>query len=169
VSDDALLTFLAYSRELERESGERYSELAATMAMHHNRDVAEFFEEMARQAGEHLSEVLQISAGRDLPALEPWDFHWPADEPPESTSYEALHYRMSLHEAMTLALGNEKAAERFYRQYGEGSEDAQVQRLAAQFAEEEAGHARALERLVTTASDPRDHAREDDDPPHMPE
>lgn len=166
---DALLTFLAYSEELERESQERYSELAAAMATHHNPEVADFFEEMARQAGEHLAEVLQISAGRELPALAPWDFQWPTAEPPESFSYEALHYRMSLHEAMALALSNEQAAERFYRQYGEDSEDAQVQRLAAQFAEEEAEHARALERLMTTATDRRDHGREDDDPPHMPE
>jgi rubrerythrin len=169
MSDDALLTFLAYSRELERESEERYAELATAMATHHNMEVASFFEEMARQAREHLTEVLQLSKGRDLPVLEPWDFQWPGAEPPESTSYEALHYRMTLHEAMEIALRNEIAAERFYRQYGAGSEDAQVQRLAAQFADEEAGHAQALELLMRRATDTQDHAREDDDPPHMPE
>lgn len=169
MSDDALLTFLAYARELERESEDRYTELAAAMTTHHNRDVADFFTEMARQAREHLSEVLQISAGRDLPALQPWDFQWPAAEPPESASYEALHYRMSLPEAVELALRNEYAAERFYSQYGAGSNDTTVQRLAAEFADEEAGHARALERLLQKSSDRRGHGREDDDPPHMPE
>lgn len=169
MSDRALLTFLAYSEELERESQERYGELAAAMATHHNREVAEFFTEMARQAGEHLAEVLQISAGRTLPALKPWDFQWPTAEPPETFSYEALHYRMSLHAAVALALHNERAAERFYRQYGVGSDDRAVRRLAAQFAEEEAEHARALELLMKKTTDRRDHVREDDDPPHMPE
>lgn len=169
MSEGALLTFLAYSEELERESQERYAELAAAMATHNNREVAAFFEGMAQQAKEHLAEVLQISAGRELPALRPWDFQWPAAEPPETISYEALHYRMSLREALELALRNEYAAERFYRRYGESSDDGAVQRLAAQFADEEAEHARALELLVQKSTDRRDHGREDDDPPHVPE
>jgi len=169
MSDDALLTFLAHSRELERESEERYQEMAASMAAHHNREVAGFLADMATQAGEHLSEVLQLSTGRDLPALDAWDFKWPDAEPPETTSYEALHYRMTLREAMELALGNEVAAERFYRQYGESSDDTEVRRLAAQFADEEAGHAEALRRLLSRESEKRYHARVDDDPPHMPE
>ena len=169
MTDHALLTFLAYSRELERESGERYLELAEAMATHHNREVANFFENMARQAREHLSEVLELSAGRDLPSIDAWEFEWPDAEPPESTSYEALHYRMTLREAMQLTLENERAAERFYRSYGERSDDAEVRRIAARFSEEEAGHARALEQLLQGVSETRRHAREDDDPPHVPE
>ncbi len=169
MSENSLLEFLAYSRELERESGERYSELAASMATHHNGAVASFFEDMAQQASEHLAEVLRLSSGRKLPTLDPWDFQWPEAEPPESTSYEALHYRMSLREAMDLALRNERAAEQFYREYGERSDDAEVQNIAAQFAEEEAEHAGALETLLAKLTDKREHTREDDDPPHMPE
>lgn len=169
MSDDALLTFLAYSRELERESEERYRELAESMAAHHNGKVAEFFEKMAQQASEHLAEVLQLSAGRELPTIAPWAFEWPGAEPPETASYEALHYRMSLREAMELALRNERAAERFYRDCGERSSDAAVQPIAAQFADEEAEHAACLETRLRELPETRRHAREDDDPPHMPE
>ena len=169
MSENALLLFLAYSRELERESGERYTELAASLAAHHNSEVASFFEDMAQQANEHLAEVLRLSSGRELPTLDPWDFQWPEAEPPESTSYEAMHYRMSLREAIDLALSNERAAEQFYREHGERSDDAEVQNIAAQFAAEEAEHARALEARLAELDDKREHTREDDDPPHMPE
>ena len=63
--------------------------------------------------------------------LKAWEFDWPDAESPETTSYEALHYRMSLHEAMHLALQNERAAQRYYRQFAGDSSDEQPTRLAA--------------------------------------
>jgi rubrerythrin len=169
MSDTALLTFLAYATELEQESEERYAELAASMANHHNMEVSSFFERMAMEASNHLAEVTLLSAGQDLPRLDPWEFEWPDTEPPETTSYEALHYRMSLREAMQLALQNERAAERFYRDYATRSEDREVTRLAVEFAEEEAQHAQALELLLQDTPEVAELGRREDDAPHVPE
>jgi rubrerythrin len=169
VSGDALALFLAHSRELEREAAERYTELAASLAAHHNREAARFFEAMGHEARRHLAEVEERSAGLELPDLDPWDYDWPSAEAPESASYEALHYRMSLREAMEIALRHERAAEHFYRGYSEQSENAAVRNLACEFAAEEGEHARLLEARLRELTETRLHAREDDDPPHLPE
>lgn len=169
MSDEPLLTFLAHSLELESESGERYRELADVMAAHHNEPVARFFARMADEAQHHLEEVRVIAAGRALPGIAAWDFRWPSEEPPETTSYEAVHYRMEVAEAMQLALANERAAESFYRGYAEGSDDPEVRRFAGLFADEEASHAAQLEAWLAEAPPSSPLSREEDDPPHMPE
>ena len=123
-----LAVFLAHSVELESEAHERYLELADAMATHHNTDVAQFFRRMAREAELHLAEVNELAGDLPLPQLKAWDFQWPGSEPPETANYEALHYRMSLREAMNLALANEQAAERYYRQAARAASDARNHR-----------------------------------------
>jgi rubrerythrin len=169
MSSAALLEFFAYSTELEQESEERYSELADVMATHHNDEVATFFSRMAGDASNHLAEVTLLSSGEELPQIEAWEFDWPDAEPPESLSYEAVHYRMSLQQAMQLALANERAAEIFYRDYSRRSEDSEVRRIASEFADEEASHADALELLLQQVPEVSEIARIDDDDPVMPE
>ncbi|MEE4276876.1 MAG: ferritin family protein [Halieaceae bacterium] len=169
MSDAALLDFLAHSTELEREAGERYTELAESLRTHNNLEVADFFARMAEESANHLAEVSAIADGRALPSIAPWDFEWPDAEAPETLSYETLHYRMTLREAMLLALGNEHAAERFYRRYAEGDEDETVRRVAAVFASEERSHAQRLERALEALPEVSTLARIDDDPPQMPE
>jgi rubrerythrin len=169
MSDEALLRFLAHSLELERESGERYRELAEVMAAHHNAPVAAFFGRMAAEAGQHHAEVEGLAAGRELPVIHAWDFEWPGEEPPETTSYEAVHYRMGLAEAMRLALRNERAAQAFYSGWAAGSPDPEVERLAGLFAAEEASHAAQLEAMLAELPPDSPLAREEDDAPHMPE
>lgn len=165
----ALAHFLAHSVELESEAKERYEELAESMAGHHNREVAQFFRRMAIEASHHLAEVAQLAEGMELPRLKAWEFQWPEAESPETASYEALHYRMSLREAMTLALHNERAAERYYRQSARDTEDTETARIAAAFADEEASHAAELERLIGELPGNGANLREEDDEPHMPE
>jgi rubrerythrin len=169
MSEATLLAFLAHSLELEREAGERYTELAEAMRTHHNTTVADFFARMAEEAAHHLAEVSDVAAGRALPSVAPWDFEWPDAEAPETMSYEVLHYRMTLHEAIELALANERAAERFYRGYAERSDESEVRRIAAVFADEERTHARHLEEALKALPEASPHARIDDDPPLIPE
>jgi rubrerythrin len=164
-----LADFLAHSLELESEARDRYAEMAESMAGHRNLPVADFFRRMAAEAEHHLQEVAELSADLTLPTLNAWEFDWPDAEPPETTSYEALHYRMSLRQAMTLALANEHAAERYYRQFASTSADAQTTAVATRFADEELGHAAELERLIADLPENGAHLREEDDDPHMPE
>jgi rubrerythrin len=167
--NEELMLFLAHSVELEAEARERYEELAGAMAQHHNAEVADFFERMAREASQHLAEVESMVGHVSLPVLKAWEFRWPRAEAPESASYEAVHYRMSLREAMNLALANEREAEQFYRQVAVTSDDPETQRIAGVFADEEASHAAALEKLLARQPPAPEHAREEDDEPHLPE
>ena len=169
MSNPALAEFLAHSLALESEALQRYDELAGVMASHHNQPVTAFFRDMAEEAARHLEEVEAIAGAIELPELEAWDFDWPDPEPPETASYEALHYRMSLEQAMALALENERAAERYYRSVADANSDSETVRVAARFADEEAQHAAALEARIAALPQTPAHQREDDDDPHMPQ
>ncbi|MEH6581434.1 MAG: ferritin family protein [Halioglobus sp.] len=164
-----LAEFLAHSLELESEARDRYEELADTMTIHHNGQVAQFFLNMALEARHHLEEVADLAKGITLPELKAWEFNWPEAEPPETASYEAMHYRMSLHEAITLALENEYAAEQYYRQIANTSGNADTAKIAGQFADEERSHAAKLESMLQNIPENGVHQREEDDEPHMPE
>ena len=167
--NERLENFLAHSVELESEAQERYLELADTMAAHHNREVADFFRRMAVEASNHLREVAELAGGMTLPPLKPWEFTWPDEEPPETASYEALHYRMTLRQAIELALANERAAEKFYRSVADGSPDPETARVAGQFADEELQHAAALEEMLANLPANGSFERVEDDDPVMPE
>lgn len=169
MSSDPLALFYAYSVELEREARDRYAEFAESLATHHNAEVSAFFARMADEAAGHLAEVFEIVGDLPLPALHAWEFEWPDAEAPETAAYEVLHYRMSLRDAMQIALENERAAERFYRDYAARSADARVVRAAGEFADEEASHARQLEALISAAPPTGRFAREEDDAPVIPE
>ncbi|MEE4144004.1 MAG: ferritin family protein [Halieaceae bacterium] len=164
-----LANFLAHSLELEAEAQQRYGELAASMASHRNQPVAEFFRRMATEAEHHQQEVVELAAGMVLPQLKAWEFDWPGAEAPETSSYETLHYRMSLREAMALALANERAAEQYYRSFASDSDDPATVAAATRFADEERGHAAALGRLIAALPEQAVYHREEDDEPHMPE
>jgi rubrerythrin len=169
MADKELAEFLAHSLELESEAQDRYEELADTMTIHHNGKVAQFFLRMALEARHHLEEVADLAKGITLPELKAWEFNWPEAEPPETASYEAMHYRMSLHEAITLALENEYAAERYYRQVANTSSDVDTAKIAGQFADEECLHAEKLASMLQELPENGVHLREEDDEPHMPE
>jgi rubrerythrin len=169
MTNTALADFLAHSLELESEARERYEELAQAMAQHHNDAVAQFFLRMAEEARHHLAEVTELAEGMTLPQLKAWEFNWPEAEPPETTSYEAMHYRMSLRQAMELALANEHAAESYYREVANNSADTETARIARQFADEEVSHAAELMTLLQELPQNGAHLLEEDDDPHMPE
>ena len=164
-----LAEFLAHSVELESEAQERYGELADSLEAHHNVPVAQFFQRMETEASHHLAEVAELAADMELPQLKAWEFNWPEAESPETASYESLHYRMSLRQAMNLALENERAAERYYRSVATGSDDAETVAVATRFADEELSHAAELERLLGELPENGKHLREEDDEPNMPE
>jgi len=171
-TDDAnkeLATFLAHSVELESEARERYEELADAMAQHHNDEVAQFFLRMAKEADHHLTEVLELAEEYQLPELKAWEFNWPDAEPPETASYESVHYRMSLLEAMNLALGNERAARDYYTQVAGWAKHEDTVRIARRFADEESSHAAELETMISELPGNGAHHRLEDDDPHMPE
>lgn len=161
--------FLAHAVELESEALQRYEEMADIMEAHHNTEVAHFFRRMAQEAMQHASEVAGFASGLDLPELKPWEFDWLEAEPPETASFESIHYRMSLRDAMSLALENEQAAHDYYQHVVESVPDKEAVKLAQQFADEELEHLAQLKRLIKDVPENSVHQWEEDDEPHMPE
>ena len=164
----SLPEFLAHAILLERESVERYEELADSMETHNNPEVARLFRKLARFGELHAHEVEQHAAGMELPQIPPWDFKWSTPEAPESGTMEGVHYLMGTREALEFALHNETMGRDFYAHVAETSPDPEVRRLAGEFADEESEHVAILMEWLVNLDD--DHRPlEDLDPPNIPE
>jgi rubrerythrin len=161
--------FLAHALELEQESVERYRELADSMEVHNNLEVAELFKRLAEYSRLHAQEVRERTRGLDIPAMAPWEFKWNCPESPEAPCMEEVHYLMTPHQALQLALHNEARGRDFYARVAKESADPEVRRAAAELAEEEHGHVKLLEEWIGRAALQTEPPPEDLDPPNMPE
>ena len=161
-------TFLAYSVALEEEAAERHDELADMMEVHNNPEVAETFRKLAHYSRLHAREIRDHSEGSDLPVIAPWDFAWEGMEGPETADISEMNYLMSTHQALNIAIGNEKRAHDFYYNISRDSPDEAVRALAGEFADEEKEHLALLEKWLENCPEP-DAEVYDPDPPHSPE
>jgi rubrerythrin len=164
---DDLGVFLVHAVVLEDEAATRYDELADTMEVHHNDEVAALFRQMASYSKLHLAEATQHAAEHagGLPDLKPWEFDWPGAESPESGQTESTHYLMTPHHALKLALAAEQSAYSFYAGVAANARSEHIRELAAEFAAEEAEHAEALEQWLQRYPAPPRAWDEDLDPP----
>lgn len=162
-------TFLAYSIALEEEAAERHDELADVLEVHNNETVAAIFRKLAHYSRLHAAEVRELSAGRTLPRIAPWDFGWDDLEGPETADRDAVDYLVTPRAALEVALRNERSARRFYAGLGQWGLTPEIRETAQAFAEEETEHVELLEAWLarTPESDPL--ADYDPDPPHTPE
>jgi len=166
---ESLADFLAHSLELEVESAERYRELADSMEVHNNLEVAALFDQLAHYGDIHAEQVRRRATGLELPSIAPWDFKWHCPDSPEAPCMDDANYLMNKCQALELALHNEARGRDFYRQVAETSPNAEVRTAAAEMAEEEEGHLRMLEERFRHEACDIVEAAEDLDPPHMPE
>ena len=162
-------TFLAYSVALEEEAAERHDELADMMDVHHNPEVADTFRKLAHYSRLHAQEIRDHSEGHDLPVIAPWDFGWETMEGPETADVSDVDYLMTTHQALKIAMGNEKRAHDFYFDISRKSPAPDVQALAAEFADEEKEHLELLEKWLESSPEPDEGAAFDPDPPNTPE
>ena len=166
---ESLVEFLAHALELERESTERYRELAINMHVHNNMDVSELFRALADYSDAHAAEVQQRAAGLELPYISPWDFKWSCPEAPEVPCMEDAHYMMTRCQALELALHNEVLGLNFYSQVANGSNDPEVRHAAAEMAAEEEVHVTMLREWIVREACSAQKPPPDLDPPNMPE
>ncbi|MDO8605706.1 MAG: ferritin family protein [Phaeospirillum sp.] len=156
--------FLAHALAMEQEAADRYDELADTMEVHNNQDVAELFRQMAKFSRLHGASVAQRASPHELPRLKSWQYRWNTPEPPEVGEPEGSHYMMTPYHALIFALENEKRGHQFYATEASGSDDNAVREMAAEMAEEEAEHVAELESWISrTPKPPADWADDDDD------
>jgi rubrerythrin len=161
--------FLAHALEMEAESAERYRELADTMEVHNNPEVAALFRRLALESETHTARVRHHGAMYDLPGIAPWAFKWSCEDGPESIATADVHYLMSRRQAIELALHNERRGLDFYKQVAQRSSNADVRRLAAQLAEEEDVHVDLLKEWLAKEPDSTGAPVSDLDPPNSPE
>jgi len=161
----SLPVFLAHAIALERESAERFEELADSLEVHHAGEVVQLFRKMAHYSRLHLEDVQAQARDVDLPRLAPWEFRWPDAEAPETVEVEAAHYKMTPHHALVAALDSEKRGQAFYAGVAEEAADDHLRRLAAAFADEEGDHVALLEAWLEKYPPPPPDWDEDMDPP----
>ncbi|MBF0355895.1 MAG: hypothetical protein HQL43_11730 [Alphaproteobacteria bacterium] len=161
--------FMAHAMALENEAAARYDELADGMDTHNNKEVAVLFRQMAEFSRKHASEVAGRAGSIAVPHLAPWEYRWPGNEAPESGDPTVPHYLMTPHHALQVALRNETRGHDFYAQIAATSGDAEVRRLAGDFASEEATHVAELKKWFARFPAPRVGWDDDSDPPNASE
>ena len=166
---DTIEEFLAHARALENESVDRYAELADVMEVHNNVEVADLFRKLSEYSRKHAAEVEHCAENMVLPHIDPWDFRWIGDEGPESGDYGEVHYLMHPAHALQLAMHNETRGRDYYQLIADGSPNAEVRKLAQEFADEETEHVAMLQKWIDRTGEPPAQWDEDPDPPHSPD
>ena len=156
--------FLAHAVALEQEAADRYLELADMMEAHRNDAVSAVFRDMTRFSQLHRDEIRARVGAIELPQLRAWEYRWSL--PPETGGEEGFDYMMEAYNALKYARENEVRAMQYYRSVAGASTDAEVQRLAREFADEETEHVAALDRWI--ALTPRPSSTWQDDPETIP-
>jgi rubrerythrin len=160
----ALPEFLAHAVALEQEAADRYLELADMMEAHRNDAVSAVFRSMTRFSQMHCDSIKVRIGAIELPRLKSWEYRWRS--PPEVGGEEGFDYLIEPYNALKYARANELRAMQYYRSVGEESADAEVRRLAAEFAYEETEHVAALDKWI--ALTPRPSSTWEDDPDPLP-
>lgn len=150
---------------LEREAGERYAELADQMEVHNNKEVAALFRKLADVEGRHATQILERARrlnidldGADAP-------NWLATDGPETTPFGDVHYLMTPHHALFLALRNEERAEKHFQRMAETAPNSEVRALAAEIAAEEREHVAMVRAMIAKHPPPEALWSDDPDPP----
>jgi len=158
--------FLAYALAIEEEATERYAVFADQMDTTNNPEVAALFREMERLEAEHARQIEEMIGKGDTPRLDPWDLDWGDEDAPEAVDYADTHYLMTPHHALTLVLRAEQRAVEFFAAVARDSDDPDVKRLAAEFADEEREHVERVMVWRNKFPPPEAGWDEDMDPPN---
>lgn len=164
-----LTELLAHAFAIESEAADRYVSLADQMSVHHNSEVEALFRKLADIEGKHAKKILEQVGDSDLPGLAPWGYLWGSSDSPEAAGFEEAHYLMTPHHALTMMLGAEERALKFYDNLAQTTPDGPVKNLAQAFAEEEREHVRLVREWLAKYPAPEDGWDEDADPPAMQE
>jgi len=161
--------FLAHALALESEVAERYEEIADSMQIHNNTEVAQLFRKLARASAKHAGEMRLRAAGKELPKIAPWEFQWGDASAPETPSMEKTHYLMTPYQALDMARNAEIQAQNYYTSVADNTSNEDVRKLGLEFAYEEAEHVDLVNKLIARYPKPEKGWDFDPDPPSIPE
>jgi len=160
-----LSEFMAQAWLMEIEAAQRYSEFADAMEMHNNPDVAEMFRTMAGYETKHADAIMIEMGWTEAPPITPRSGDWPGAEGPETAHGDAVHYLMQPWHALTLALANERRAEKFFLDLAEAATVDSVRRAARELAAEEREHVVLVLEWMERVPPPDSDWSNDPDPP----
>jgi rubrerythrin len=144
--------FLAHAIALESEAADRYLELADMMETHRSNEVSSLFRDMVRFSLMHRDEIMARVGAVELPKLRSWEFRWRA--PPEVGGEATVDYLLEPFNALQYGRDNEVRGMEYYRTVAEEATDAEVKRLAEEFAKEEAEHVAAIDKWLARTPRP---------------
>lgn len=169
ISIHSVAELLAHAKTIEQEAMERYEDLAEQMEVHHNRDVAALFRKMVAVESKHVQKILERAGDADLPNLSPWEYQWLDDEAPEAVVATDVHYLMTPHHALQLALQAEQRSFDFFSHVAQTDAPDAVRALAQELCEEERDHIKLMEDWLARTPEPDDGWDHDPDPPMLQE
>ena len=161
----SMAELLAHALVIELEAVQSYGDLTAQMQQCGNDEVAALFEKMSVLEAGHARKIRQIAGDIELPELAPWDYRWPGLESPESIDLAGVHYLMTPHQALQLALENEMGAMAFFEAAANGCVDHRVRSLAREFADDERQHVAWMQDWLSEYPPPDADWDDDPDPP----
>lgn len=135
----------AHALAIEREAAARSLQFAEFLEERGEAQTAELFYRLHRFEHQHIQELERKASGLPLPEVCDWEFHWINNAPSDQVDHRFVFHLMTPHDALMIALGAEKRAKTLYEQTLAACEDAEVRRLASEFAEEELAHIALLE------------------------
>ncbi len=135
-----LSELLVHALVIELEAVQSYKELTEQMEQCGNSEVAGLFEKMSKLEAEHAEKIHDKAGDLELPILAPWEFRWSGLEPPENIDHASVHYLMTPHHALKLALENELSAMAFFDAIAHDCTDKRVRSMAQEFADDERQH-----------------------------
>jgi rubrerythrin len=160
-----LAELLVHALVIELEAVQSYKELAEQMEQCGNGGVAGLFAKMSELEAGHAEKIRSKAGDIVLPDLAPWEYRWPGLEPPENIDLAGIHYLMTPHHALTLALENESNAMAFFQGIANGCTDKRVRELAEEFADDERQHVAWMKDWLDKYAEPDADWDYDPDPP----
>lgn len=156
---------MVHALVIELEAVQSYKDLTDQMRQCGNDEVAELFEKMSTLEAEHAETIREKAGDLELPELAPWEFRWSGLEPPENIDLAGVHYLMTPHQALKLALENELSAMAFFDAIAHDCTDKRVRELATEFADDERQHVAWMKEWLAKYPEPEADWDEDPDPP----
>lgn len=158
--------FRAFAYALESEASERYAELADQMEVHNNREVAALFRRLSEIEALH---VKRVKGDKPKPAKPNTSFSWIGADSAEAISPTDLHYLMTPHHALSLALKGEENAAALFEALAKEASEPSVRALAAEMAKEEREHVQLVKSWLAKYPEPDEDWHDDPDPPTITE
>ena len=152
----SLESFMARAIAMERETGQRYDELADIVETHSNSnlEVVKLFRTMAGIGRKHAEALLTQMGWTDAPpaSVPAWDVG--ASEGPEAAASEELHCLMQPCDALQIALRNEERAERFFGLLAAAASSGPVREAALAMEREEREHVALVKAWIAKVPQP---------------